>query len=171
MRSCGSRPCQRLRNGGLILLILCVCYSISPVRLFAALQTVARQAPLSMGFSRQEYWSSLPFLSPEDLPDPGIKPWSPALQADSLPLTHLGKPQSGKIAQGQNSQWVRVHSPFTAPATPSCPPYMQHIIKVDSMGILAFHSQGSMSLDKSQPVSSSGKCQCTYNHGTFLSMG
>ena len=47
--------------------------------------TVACQAPLSMGFSRREYWSGLPFLSPEDLPDPGIEPRSPALQADSLP--------------------------------------------------------------------------------------
>ena len=47
--------------------------------------TVACQAPLSMGFSRQEYWSGLPFPSPEDLPDPGIEPRSPALQADSLP--------------------------------------------------------------------------------------
>ena len=47
--------------------------------------TVASQAPLSMGFSRQEYWTSLPFPSPGDLPDPGIKPRSPALQADSLP--------------------------------------------------------------------------------------
>ena len=47
--------------------------------------TVARQAPLSMGFSRQEYWNGLPFPSPENLSDPGIKPRSPALQADSLP--------------------------------------------------------------------------------------
>ena len=47
--------------------------------------TVARQAPLSMGISRQECWSGLPFPSPEDLPDPEIKPGSPALQADSLP--------------------------------------------------------------------------------------
>ena len=47
--------------------------------------TVACQAPLSMGFSRQEYWSGLPFPSPGDLPDPGIKPGSPALQADDLP--------------------------------------------------------------------------------------
>ena len=47
--------------------------------------TVACQAPLSMGFSRQEYWSELPFPSPEDLPDPGIELGSPALQADSLP--------------------------------------------------------------------------------------
>ena len=53
---------------------------------------VACQAPLSMGFSREEYWSGLPFLSPGDLPDPGIKPGSPVLQADSL-LTELqGKP-------------------------------------------------------------------------------
>ena len=46
--------------------------------------TVACQAPLSMGFSRQEYWSGLPFLSPGDLPDPGIEPGSHALQADDL---------------------------------------------------------------------------------------
>ena len=45
-------------------------------------QTVARQAPLSMGFSRQEYWSGLPFSSAGDLPDPWIEPKSPALQAD-----------------------------------------------------------------------------------------
>ena len=50
--------------------------------------TVAHQAPLSMEFSRQEYWSGLPFPSPGDLPDPGIKSRSPALQADSL-LTEL----------------------------------------------------------------------------------
>ena len=49
------------------------------------LWTVACQAPLSMGFSRQEYWSGLPFPSPEDLPDSGIEPRYPALQADSLP--------------------------------------------------------------------------------------
>ena len=47
--------------------------------------TVACQAPLSMGFSRQEHWSGLLFPSPEDLPNPGIEPRSPALQADSLP--------------------------------------------------------------------------------------
>ena len=46
--------------------------------------TVACQAPLSMGFSRQEYWSGLPFPSPGDLPDPGIEPMSPTLQEDSL---------------------------------------------------------------------------------------
>ena len=58
--------------------------SLSPVRLFATPWTVAHLAPLSMGFSRQEYWSGLPFPSPGDLPNPGIKPGSPALQADAL---------------------------------------------------------------------------------------
>jgi len=47
---------------------------------------IAHQVPRSMGFFRQEYWSGLPFSSAGDLPDPGVKPVSPALQADSLPL-------------------------------------------------------------------------------------
>ena len=63
----------------------------SHVLLFATPWTVARQDPLSMGFSRQEYWSRLPFASPGDLPHPGIKPRSPALQADSLPSEPPGK--------------------------------------------------------------------------------
>ena len=54
--------------------------------------TIALQAPLSIGFSRQEYWSGLPFPSPGDLPNPGIKARSPALQADSLPTELQGKP-------------------------------------------------------------------------------
>ena len=54
--------------------------------------TVARQAPLSMGFTRQEYWSGLPFSSPGDLPDPGIQPCSPTLQAHFLPSEPLGSP-------------------------------------------------------------------------------
>jgi len=62
----------------------CVCQSLSRVPLFATPWNVAHQALLSMGFSRQEYWSGLPFPSPRDLPYPGIKPWSPALYTDSL---------------------------------------------------------------------------------------
>ena len=54
--------------------------------------TVAYQAPLSMGFPRQEYWSGLPFPSPEDPADPGIKPTSPELAAGFLPLSHPGSP-------------------------------------------------------------------------------
>ena len=53
--------------------------------------TVAYQASPCMGFSRQEYWSGLPFPSPRDLPDPGIEPGSPALQADALPSEPPGK--------------------------------------------------------------------------------
>ena len=64
---------------------------LSRVRLFATPWTVAYQAPLSMGFSRQECWSGLPFPSPGDLPDPGIEPGSPALQADALPSEPPGK--------------------------------------------------------------------------------
>ena len=63
----------------------CVLSCFSRVQLLVTLWTVVRQAPLSMGFSRQEYWSGLPFPSPGDLPNPGIEPGSPALQADSLP--------------------------------------------------------------------------------------
>ena len=57
---------------------------ISCVRLFVTPWTVAHQAPPSMGFSRQEYWSGLPFPSPGDLPDAGIEPRSAAFQADTL---------------------------------------------------------------------------------------
>ena len=67
--------------------------SLSRVRLFATPRTVAHQAPLSMGFSRQEYWSGLPFPSPGDLPDPGIEPRSPALQA-ALTSEPQGKPMA-----------------------------------------------------------------------------
>ena len=66
--------------------------SLSCVRLFATPWTVAYQAPPSTGFSRQKYWSGLPFPSPGDLLDPGIEPRSPALQADALTSEPPGKP-------------------------------------------------------------------------------
>ena len=65
---------------------------LSRVQLFVILWTVAYQAPPSMEFSRQEYWSGLPFPSPGDLPDPGIEPRSPSLQADALLSEPPGKP-------------------------------------------------------------------------------
>ena len=68
---------------------------LSRVWLFATPWTVAHQACPSMGFSRQEYWSGVPFPSPGDLPDPGIEPRSPALQADTLTSEpHLEKDYS-----------------------------------------------------------------------------
>ena len=69
--------------------------SLSCVQLFVIPWTVAYQAPLSMGFSRQEYWNELPFPSPEDLPNPVIEPGSPTLQADSL------------LSERQENPWER----------------------------------------------------------------
>ena len=73
--------------------LLFSCYVVS--NSFVTPWTIAHQAPLSMEFSRQEYWSGLPFPAVGDLLDPGIKTMSlasPALQADSLPLSHQGSP-------------------------------------------------------------------------------
>ena len=84
-------PAEQLR----VSLHVCACSHFSQVQLFATPWTVARQAPLSMGFSRQEYWSGLPCPPPGDLPDPRIKsssPAAPALQAYSLSPSHLGSP-------------------------------------------------------------------------------
>ena len=72
-----------------------LCSIVQLYRLFAPPWTVACQAPLSMEFSRQAYWSGLTFPSPGDLSNPGIKLESPALQADSLPLHHLVKESCG----------------------------------------------------------------------------
>ena len=68
-------------------------WSLSRVQRFATPWTVAHQAPPSMGFSRLEYWSGLPFPAPGDLPHLGIKPESPALQADPLLSEPPGKPR------------------------------------------------------------------------------
>ena len=66
--------------------------SLSRVQLFATSWTIAHQAPPSMEFSRQQYWSGVPFPSPGDLPDPGIEPRSPTLRADTLPSEPPGNP-------------------------------------------------------------------------------
>ena len=67
-----------------------MCELLSCVQLSVIPSTVAHQAPLSMKFSRQEYWSGQPFPSPGDLPDPGIEPGSPVLGSDSLPSEQPG---------------------------------------------------------------------------------
>ena len=72
-----------------------VYQSFNHVQLFVTPWTV--QVPLSMGFSRQEYWNGLPFPFPGDLPNPGIEPGSPALQADSLPTELHGKPDAASV--------------------------------------------------------------------------
>ena len=70
---------------------VCVCLVAHSCPTLATPWTVAHQACLFMGVSRQESWSGLPLPSPRDLPDPGIEPWSPALQADSFPTELRGK--------------------------------------------------------------------------------
>ena len=81
--------------------------SLSRVRLFVTPWTGAYQAPLSMGFSRQEYWSGLPFPSPGDLPNSGIEPRSPTLQADALTSESPEKPCRIIITIFLNSIYMR----------------------------------------------------------------
>ena len=78
---------------------MAIVKSLSRVRLFSTLWTVAYQAPLSMGFSRQVYWSRFSFPSSGDLPNPGVEPRSPALQADALPSEPPGKPFKAIVVQ------------------------------------------------------------------------
>ena len=80
------------------LLLLLFSYSVMSDS-FVTSWTVTLQAPLSMGFPRQGFWSGSPFSSPGDLPDPGIKPMSPAWQVDSLPLNHQGSPDICTISR------------------------------------------------------------------------
>ena len=76
----------------------------SHVRLFATPWTVAYQAPPSMGVSRQENWSGLPFPSPGGLPDPGIEPRSPTLEADALTSEPPGKPKGWEGRRREHRQ-------------------------------------------------------------------
>ena len=87
--------------------VACMLNHLSGVRLFPTLWTVAHQAPLSVGFSKQESWSGLPCPSSGDLPNPGIEPRSRAWQVD---LLLLGPPQS--FLKSPNKSWsLRLHSP------------------------------------------------------------
>ena len=80
--------------------------SLSRVQLLVTAWTIAHQAPPFMEFSRQEYWSGLPFPSPGDLPDPGNEPGSPALQADTLPSEPPGKSHKGRAYKGRASSRI-----------------------------------------------------------------
>ena len=87
--------CMRMRAQSCVCVCVCVCvyaHQLSHVKLFATPWPVACQAPLSMGFPRQEYWSGLPFPPPGDLPDPGIEPVSPALVGRFFSTEPPGKP-------------------------------------------------------------------------------
>ena len=88
---------MELVSTGLLMKSIC-CKVMSD---FVTSWTAAHQALQSMAFPRQEYWSGLPFPSPGDLPDPGVEPKSPTLQADSLPTETQGSPQG---ARGEKKQ-------------------------------------------------------------------
>ena len=83
-------------------------------QLFATPWTLAYQAPLSMGFSRQEYWSGLPFPSPGDLLNPGSEPGSPALEADTLTSEPPGKPSGSCISSFLRNLHTVLHSGCTS---------------------------------------------------------
>ena len=83
------------------------CESFSHVRLSAIPWTTAHQAPLSMGFSRHEYWSGVPFPSPGALPDPGTEPRSPALQADSLRLSQHRSPNARRWLSPSQTEFLK----------------------------------------------------------------
>ena len=97
--------------------------SLSRVRLFVTPWTVAYQAPPSMGFSRQEYWSGVPFPSPGDLPNSGIEPWSPTWQANALTWEPPGKPYSVALLVKSSKPgwfWCTPSCRIRAPAVRSC---------------------------------------------------
>ena len=110
----------------------------SCVRLYAILWTVVHKVPLSMGFSRQEYWNGLPFLPPEDLPNPEIKLGSPALQADSLLSESPGKPHVNYIRYDTHRLWELGHKLLWGPyaATREVPAILDHEV---TLGISAMH--------------------------------
>ena len=122
--------------------------------------TVACPAPLSMGFSREEHWSGLPFPSSGVLPSPGIKPWSPALQADSLPTELWGKPKWGTARENQFLRicnYLKSVSPVSLEHNvPHCPRWTPFRVRWKSAAAAA---QGSVSAeaDDQCPCSVAGK--------------
>ena len=101
--SLGTQPTQWLCSATILQSVCNACElsCFSCVRLWATLWTVACQAPLSMGFSRQEHWSGLPFPRPADLPDPGIEPVSPASPASSGRLSTTEPPGKPVVRGGE----------------------------------------------------------------------
>ena len=141
---------------------VCVLSHFDHISLIATLWTVARQAPLSMGFSRQEYWSGLPCPPPGDLPDPGIEtrsPAAPALQVTSLPLSHWEALILRSIL-GRSSERVRGREvPRACPFAPSFlhAPTVSHWSSQNLHGSLLTFSlitppSGEMSLGTARPA-------------------
>ena len=124
----------------------CLLSCLSHIQLFVTLWTIALQAPLSMGFSRQEYWSGFPCPPPGDRPNPGMEPVSPAapaLQADSLPLSIREAPV-----------WP---SPglFLQPCPKGPPGLLPVFLSLETFYLVSSHSSLRCSLQAISPVTSS----------------
>ena len=104
------------------IICVCACVCVSPSVVFQLfVNPLTQQAPLSMGFSRQEYWSGLPFPSPGDLPNSGVEPRSPGLQADSLLYEPPWKPSLYHTVQQSYHNFLKDPSKFSSPAGPVPP--------------------------------------------------
>ena len=127
-----------------------VCLGASGRSNSATPWTIARQVPLSMEFSRQEYWSGLPCPSPGDLPNPGIEPGSPALQADSLPLSHQESP-AGRRAYSLNTWAIKAREMPWMPARLSWAPLLMEAAVPPTLGSLLFLSHFTLPSDTFLP--------------------
>ena len=130
--------------------VACVLSHFSRVRLFVTPWTVTCQALQSMGFSKQKYWSGLPFPSPGDLPNPGIEPQSPVLQTDSLPPEPPGKPRP------KNKWWRRhtkspcltAHVHASLEGRPEAPEALFHLSEGGEGAALAGGAQGQVGVGR-----------------------
>ena len=112
-RQCGQKTPQNSKRAWACVHVKCLVTSVVS-NSFATSWTVTHEAPLFVGFSRQEYQSGLPFPFPGDLPNSGIEPTSPespVLQEDSLPLSHRESPEEGTILSHSQSAWIKPASP------------------------------------------------------------
>ena len=133
--------------------------SLSRVQLFVTPWTVVYPVSPSMGFSRQEYWSGLPFPSPGDLPDPGIEPEFPALSADALPSEPPGK-------YTKTCMWIFIAALFIIAKTwkqPRCPSMSEWINKLQ-------HDPLYYSMEYYLAHTTKKSSQTTYKHGEGTSL-
>ena len=121
-----SPPLSHLGYTGLLAGVAVVVQSLTRVQLFVTSWTIAHQAPVSIGFPRQEHWSGLSFPSPGHLPDPGTESTSPALQAGSLLLSHQGSPLFAVTQTHRSHAYLRAFAP--AASCQEFAPLVHHLL-------------------------------------------